>query len=229
MTAQNLNKKSHRDYWEQNIKGFSKFYDSISEENIGSNSLFTILYKKLVFPIEKKVTRERYNIVCEYIEKNVYQGMKVADIGCGSGIFTKLIVKHQVNVYALDYSQSALDLTHNSLTENETKSVNLIKADILSEHIPTVDLVISIGVIPYIDDINRYFDNILPFTQKILFNYLDANNMINIVRRILPFLDVRHYYYQSNKDILSILEQYNFKVNNIIKLSTGFMIDAEHS
>ncbi len=75
------NMMSNAEYWEKNIEGFSGFYDKKSEENINGNSLVTYFYKKIIFPIEKKYMLERYNYVINYINNNVFAGMKCADIG----------------------------------------------------------------------------------------------------------------------------------------------------
>jgi len=216
-----------KNYWEKNVKEFAGFYDKNSEEHIKGNQGFRYLYKKFIFPIEKIFMLKRYNIVSDYIEKNVRLGMKVADIGCGNGIFTKKMAGKKAKVYALDYTQSALNLTKNNLTLEESKSVELIKLDITSEHIPFVDLAISIGVLPYVYELDIFFDNILPFTSSFLFNYLDSNHPINIVRRIMPILDVRNYCYHNRKNIKNKLEVRNFKINFEQNLATGFIVSSK--
>lgn len=221
------NKAINKHYWERNIEGFSGFYDEKSEEDISGPRSFRYMYRKFIFPIEKRFMLERYNRVSDYIESNVHSGMKVADIGCGSGIFTKKMSSKGAKVYALDYTQRALNLTKNNLSVDESKFVELIKLDITSEHIPFVDLAISVGVLTYIDEVGQYFDNILPFTRLFLFNYLDYNDPINIVRRIIPILDVRHYSYHSTNDIKNKLEIRNFRINSRQKLATGFIVDSE--
>ncbi|MBU1152823.1 class I SAM-dependent methyltransferase [bacterium] len=220
-------KRPRKNYWEENIQGFAGFYDKKSEENISGACGMAYIYKKLIFPIEKKFMRNRYNIVSAYIEKNVHQGMKVADIGCGSGIFTKKMANKNAKVYAIDYTESALNLTKKNLSMDELTSVELINLDIISEHIPPVDLTISIGVLTYIDEIDQYLDNILPYTYLFLFNFLDSNHPLNVIRKMAPILDVRNYSYYSTNDIKNKLEARNFKINLIQKLATGFMVHSE--
>ena len=223
----NKNKTINKDYWEKNIQGFSEFYDKTSEENINGPRILRDMYKKYVFPVEKKFMSDRYRIVSEYIEKKVHQGMQVADIGCGNGIFSKKMASKGAKVYALDYVQSALDLTSKNLSSEEMKAIDTIKLDITAKPIPQVNLAISIGVLTYIDEVDQYFDNILPYTDNFLFNYLSATHPVNVMRKIIPVLDVRHYSYHKSEDIFKKLEERDHKVVSMEKLATGFVISTE--
>ncbi len=216
-----------KNYWEKNIRGFSGFYDEKSEEEIIAPLIIKFLYKRFLFPIEKKFMANRYNIVCNYIQKNVKPGMKVADVGCGNGIFTKIMANSGAKVYAIDFTQSALDLTKDKLTINEQKLVDLIHLDITSDHIPHVDLAISLGVLTYIDEIDYYFNNILPYTGLLLFNILDSNHILNIFRKKVIMFDVRNYSYHCISEIRKVLYQSNFEIVHTQKLATGFIFQTK--
>ena len=220
-------KKAYKDYWEKNIQGFSGFYDKNSEENISAPWGISHAYKTFIFPVERMFMRDRYNIVSDYISQNIHSGMKVADIGCGNGIFTKKIANRGAKVYAIDYTQSALDLTKSTLSKDESKNVELMKLDITSEHIPAVDAAISIGTIMYVEDRECYFDNILPYTPLFLFSFLESSHPLNVFRKIVPVLDVRHYFYHRSSNIKNDLEKRGFKISSKIKLATGFIVDAK--
>lgn len=222
-------KAGTKEYWEKNIGGFAGFYDKKSEEDFKAPFLIKHLYKLLVLPIEKKYMRDRYEMICGFIEQNVEPGMKVADIGCGSGIHTKLMANKCKKVYAIDYAQSAIDLTANSLSPEEMQRVEIMKLDITLDHIPDVDIAISIGVLPYINELDSFFGNILPYTKRFLFNYLDITNFFNRFRRNFPILDVRHYSYYDSKAISNGLKEKGFAVNELHRLATGFVIDAIRS
>lgn len=221
------NQQINKDYWEKNIEGFSGFYDTHSEESIAAPNWFASIYKKIIFPLEKKYMRDRYNYVCAYIDKNVKKGMKVADIGCGSGIYTKRIISRGAFVYAIDYTENALSLTKKNLLPEEAKFSELLLVDITRQKIPVVDLAISIGVLTYIDEADVFFNNVLPNTNLFLFNYLSGNNLLNIFRKNLSLFDVRNYSYHHFQNIDRTLKSYGFEITQKQKLATGFIIDSK--
>ena len=181
----------------------------------------------MLFPIEKRYMYKRHTLVLNYIDKYVKKGMKVADIGCGSGIYTKKIIEKGAFVYAFDFAESAINLTKKNLSSEEQKFALIKKLDITSSNIPEVDLAISIGVLPYIDDLGKYLNNILPYTNSLLFNYLNRNNFFNTIRMILTFLDVRKYSYHSYGEIIQELEKQNYSVKKKTKLATGFLLNVK--
>ena len=217
----------NRDYWEKNIESYSGFYYVNSEEQINIPFGLSGLYKKFIFPLERKVTLERYNIVCAFIDKHVKPGMKVADIGCGSGVFSKKMLDKGAYVYAMDYVNSAVELTKKNLSLYSAGNLEVFQLDITQQKIPRVDLAISIGVLPYIDEVNAYFQNIFPYTDLFQFNYINKYNFFNSVRSLLSFLDVRHYSYHSPKEISSLVMKNGFKISENKKLGTGFILETE--
>lgn len=220
-------KNINKEYWEKNIGGFAGFYDKKSEENLMASSWFSFLYKAMLFPIEKKYMKDRYDIVMAYIDKNVSAGTKIADVGCGSGIFIKRMLAKGAFVYAFDYAAAAVALVKGALSEQDLKQVELKQFDILANPIPDVDVVISIGVLTYIADDAKYFDHILPHTKKFFFNFLDSRHVLNRIRMLLPILNVRKISFHHYDKIIAELKKRNFKVNRIVKLATGYMIEAE--
>ncbi len=216
-----------KEYWEKNIENYSGFYYVNSEENIKIPFGLSVIYKKFLFPLERKVTLERYNNVCSFIDRNIKNGMKVADVGCGSGIFSKKIIEKGAFVFAMDYTSGALDLTKRNLLSDELNQIELTQLDITKNSIPRVDVAISIGVLPYIDDLDMYFENILPYTNLFLFNYINKYNIFNMVRRILSFLNVRNYSCHNFSEISASVNKYGFKIIEKKKLGTGFMIELK--
>lgn len=221
---------NHKEYWENNIEGFSGFYDTTSEETLKVNFLFSWLYKKFVFPIEKKYMMLRHQEVSNFIEKNIKNNFHVADIGCGSGIYSKKIankVGKNGKVFALDFTEASITLVNNNLTIDEKEIVSINQFDIINECIPNVDVAISIGVLPYINDLDKYLNHILPYTKEIYFNFLDSNNILNKIRILFPFLNARNYSYHSYTDIIKILEIKGFSIQTTYDLATGIMIHAK--
>lgn len=218
---------SSQEYWEKNIEGFSGFYEKCSQELIQASPVFTPVYKALVFPMEKKVMERRFEMVSSFIADNVRPGIHAADIGCGGGVYTQQMAARGARVHASDFANSAIELTKQRLKENESRNVIFSRMDILSQSIPTVDVAIAIGVVPYITDIDRFFENILPHTNVFLFNFLAKDSWINNLRHQLKFLDVRGYSYYSKEEIRRKLEVRGFKILRMEKLGTGFMVHTE--
>lgn len=216
-----------KEYWEKNIEAFSGFYDRGSEEAIDAVPVLRWLYRTFLFPIEKKYMRRRYEMVSKYIDRHIRPGMKAADIGCGSGIFTRMMAAKGAYVYAIDYAESALALIRRSLTEADLDSIELIKADITKQSIPKIDTGIAIGVLTYIQDSNLFFDHVLPFTDRLLFNIIDKHNLLNHLRRALPILDVRHLAYHARDSIEAGLTGRGFRMVHVEPLATGLMISCE--
>ena len=215
-------------YWEKNIEGFSGFYDTQSEEHIIGNKFFTWLYKMVLFPVEKKYMFERHKHVSNYIKDNVKAGMIVADIGCGSGVYVlKMIDQNASKVYALDYAKSAIELSKRNLKDSDQNKIHYKVFDVTKESIAKTDVAISIGVLPYIDDIETYLNNILPYTDAFFFNYLDSNNLLNKLRIKLGFLDVRKYSYHNFEEIFKLPIVQDFTLVKKVRLASGWMIELK--
>jgi hypothetical protein len=228
MKMPDKNKTVNKEYWENNIEGFAGFYDVQSEETFNSGFWgFDRFYRKAILPLEKKWMLRRHQYVSSYIENHISAGMKAADIGCGSGVYVKAMISQGAFVYALDYANSAIALTTRNLTARELNAASIQLFDITQNHIPPVDVALAIGVLPYITDLDRFLDNILPYATRVLFNYLDRNNIFNFVRRHLTFLDVRNYSYHTSAEITRKTRERGFKVVNVSKLATGFIVEIE--
>jgi SAM-dependent methyltransferase len=228
MSTRNTNlDEMKKEYWAENIHSFSGFYDKGSEEKIKAPYLLSWAYKKWIFSIEKKYMFKRYQMVLEFLEKNASRDKKIADVGCGSGIYTKYLLERQIPVYALDYTNQALELTKSNCATLDLSLLKCIQIDILKNSIPCVDIAFAIGILPYIEDYKLFFKNILPYTRIILFNLLDSENWINRLRKILPFLNVRYYSYHRLSEIEKELQVYHYKITKLTKLASGWMIEAQ--
>lgn len=213
-----MDKERAREYWERNIGGFGGFYEDDPHENL------PFLYRLLVVPFESWYMQRRHRYVTQYLKQNVRLHMVVADIGCGSGVYTKMLSRMCKKVYAIDYTQAALDLTLQSLSVDESGTTQLLKMDITNEPCPTVDVAIAIGVLPYVGA-RLFFRNVLPYTNQLLFNFLDAKHPINRIRRS-TFLDARGYQYQKLDAIEAVLGKSEFSIIRKHRLATGFVIEA---
>lgn len=217
----------HKSYWEDNIEGFSNFYDKNSEEAFNTNPLFGFFYRKFLLPIEKYYMGKRYDMVDAFVKNEIPPKSTVAEIGCGNGIFVKKFAEKNCKVFAIDYTKSALELTKKTLGEQLLKNVTLLHQDITDKPIPKSDAAIAIGVLPYIQEPDDFFKNVLPNVDQLLWNFLDTNNKFNILRKAIRFIDVRGYYYHSLDDIKKNISKYGFEITKISPLATGFVVQAK--
>lgn len=221
-----INQTDKCKYWEKNIINWGKFYDEGSEEQIEGSKIFTYLYKKLIFPIEKKYMLDRYNIVIKFIKQNANGDKKIAEVGCGVGIFTKEILKSKSYVYAIDYSKVALEATKRTvsdLSNEQLKKIDYLIIDVAVDPIPNCDIAICIGVTPYITNIEAFFKNILPHVDNLLCSYVSNTNLINRIRTLFPVLNIRNLVFVNPEKISNYYEMYGFELVERISLATGFV------
>ncbi len=218
-----INIKKRKEYWERNTISYSNFYETTSEETIVGSPMFTNLYKMFIFPIEKKATLDRYKSVKAYLEESITPNMEVADIGCGNGIYIPIMLEKGANVIAVDYAHSAINMVKKRFV-SENNGLKCLLMDITKGKIPKVELTIAIGVLPYIDNLEVFLNNILPYTNKFVFNFLDSAHPLNKVRKFFPLLNVRYYSYHDKEYVIGMVQRKGFIVDRIKKLFTGYMI-----
>lgn len=217
---------STNQYWQENIEAYGKFYDSTSEEEIIAPGLIGLLYRTFIFPLERRVTLDRYRKTVNYIEANVRPHMKVVDLGCGTGIFTTEILLKGANVLAVDYVESALSGTKRRVDEmlpDSKHNVEYLLLDIMEEPLPKSDIVIAIGVTPYVDSLEIFLDHVLPTTDEFYCYFLNKHHWTNELRNLLKFLNVRQYRFFDNHNIDEILPKYDFKRTSRECVGTGFL------
>lgn len=217
---------STKQYWQKNIEAYGKFYDSMSEEEIIATGLIGLLYRTFIFPLERRVTLDRYRKTVNYIEANVRPHMKVVDLGCGTGIFATEILLKGANVLAVDYVESALSGTKRRVEEMLPESkhnVEYLLLDIMEEPLPKSDIVIAIGITPYVDSLEVFLDHILPTTERFYCLFLNKDNWMNRLRIFLKFLNVRQYRFFDNQILDEILPKYDFRRISREYVGTSFL------
>jgi SAM-dependent methyltransferase len=220
-----------KDYWQKNIEAYGKFYDEISEEKIIAHPIVDYFYKKLIFPLERDGNLERYRKTVSFIEKNVNENSVVVDLGCGTGVFTTEILRCKGYVICVDFAESALIATRKrieSMMPQYEKNVEYLLLDIMDARLPKSDIVICIGVTPYIDSLEKFFDHILPTTEKFYCLFLNNKNWMNRFRKVIPWLNVRKYYFHNIDEIDDYLTKFKFIRVSRDKLCTGFLDEMHH-
>jgi len=217
-----------KEYWNQNIANWGKFYSdfSHSEESFDAPRVLGILYHLLITPIEAKLMKKRYQLTMNFIDNYVKEGMVVVDVGCGTGIFTIELLKRKAHVKAVDFAQSSLDLTKTlveKIVPNYSENIEYLLIDVTKQQLPKSDLVIAMGVTPYIKNLEDFYSNILPTTTIFYCLNMNPKHWINVIRKIVPFLNIRKINWFEKTLVDDILKRYNWKLVSREKFATGYL------
>lgn len=199
-----------KEYWDKNIDNWGKFYleSSHSEEEFNSPGWLIKLYRRFIVPVEARLMGERYRLTIDFINRYVKPGMLVADIGCGTGIFTVEMLKRGAKVVAIDISTSSLEATRRNVEKNAPEHVDAVtfmQLNVSESQIPAVDVAVAMGVTPYVAEIEPFYRNILASTKIFYCLILDPKHWANRVRRVFSFLNVRNVHWFECRQIDSII------------------------
>jgi SAM-dependent methyltransferase len=221
-------KEELQKYWNQNIDKWGELYLDISHshESLDALPLVGYLYNKFIIPRERRLMSERYRLTMKFIDNYVKPDMIAVDVGCGTGIFTVEMLKRGAKVKAVDFAQSSLDSTRalvEKLCPDMVNNVDYLLLDVSKGRLPDSDVVIAMGVTPYLDDITPFYKNILPTTTVFYCLILDPNHWANLVRRVAPFLNVRNMNWFSKSKIDSILKDHEWELIERKPFASGYL------
>jgi SAM-dependent methyltransferase len=88
-----------------------------------------------------------------FIYQFLGQGLgKVADIGCGPGVFTRYLCRHARHVYAVDIDHSALLRTSSRHAQERNLASLVVRANQLPFHDESLDTVLFLEVLEHLED-----------------------------------------------------------------------------
>ncbi|OPZ27588.1 MAG: Mg-protoporphyrin IX methyl transferase [Deltaproteobacteria bacterium ADurb.BinA179] len=225
-------KEKPEDYWNRNIGEWGKFYLNLShtDEEMNAPRWLSFIYRHTVMPIEARLMSRRYRLTMEFISRFVREGMVVVDVGCGTGVFTVELLKRGALVKAVDHALQALELTR-ALVEKtvpeRSDAAEYLLMDVTTQPLPASDIVLAMGVTPYVEDLAAFYGNILPTTRILYCLILDPDHWANRVRRLIPALNVRnlHWFDQSLTD--SLLAHHGWRLMERRPFASGYLDTAE--
>jgi len=156
---------------------------------------------------------------------------KVLDIGCGPGIFTKDLLNKDLTVYSSDISDQMIKEARESIDgsfDREKAFFTVTNATNICYAGESMDLVLCVGVVTYLDDYNELIDEIkriLKLEGKLIIQ-IDYIKYPWIYRLLVPFyqfvkskltakkydnLNFRFSYF-NYRDFLQTLESKGFRV-----------------
>lgn len=216
----------YRDYWNNNIDRWGELYLDISHghETLAGPAWLASLYRATVGKLEARLMRERFRRTMWFVQQYAYKGQRFADIGCGTGIFTVAALKAGAEVIAIDFSQKALEVTRANVEKHAPSGrVTYLVMDAQRQQIPECDAALVMGVTPYVADLPAFLGNILPRTKMLYCQYTDPWRPSNVVRRLLPFLNVRRLIFHSGADVDRIYRAHGFHLVKRAPFATGFI------
>ena len=217
-----------RQYWNENIDKWGDLYLEISHshESLRAPRWLEFVYKKLIMPYEARLMAERFRLTMAFIDHYVREGTVAVDVGCGTGIFTVEMLRRGARVKAVDFAQSSLNLTQSlvhRLAPERKSNVEYVLMDVATQRLPDSDVVLAMGVTPYLHDIAPFYDNILPTTNIFYCLILDPSHWVNRIRRLLPFLNVRAMHWFSRSEIDSILTRHRWQLIERTPFASGYL------
>lgn len=228
------NQKKSGDYWNRNIEEWGKFYLDLShtDEQLNAPGWFSFIYRHTVMPIEARLMTERYRLTMEFISSFVQEGMVAVDVGCGTGVFTVELLRRGATVKVVDYAPRALDLTR-ALVEKtvpeRADAAEYILMDVTRQCLPSSDIVLAMGVTPYVEDLAAFYGNILPTTRILYCLILDPDHWANRIRRWIPALNVRNLHWFNRSFTDSLLESHGWRLIERRNFASGYLDTAERS
>lgn len=220
---------AYKEYWDQNIDKWGDLYLNISHghETLSGNKLITWLYNRTLVPYEAALMKVRYKKTVEFIEQNVQTGTVVTDIGCGTGIFVVQCLLRGAIVNAIDLSDTALAVTRKNIESQcpqYAANVRYQQCDGQETLLPTSDVTICVGVMPYITNVPVFLHNILTPTKKAFIQYSSQTSPSNIIRILLPFLNVRNLKFQTETLLTKKAQELGFLKVKSEKFATGRLL-----
>lgn len=224
------NGSNYKEYWENNIREWGNLYLQLSHHNeeLKGPTFFRRIYQFFIIPYESKLMKIRYQKTIEFIEQNVKDGNVVSDIGCGTGIFTVQCLKKNAGlVNAIDISINSLKTTEENVNAhcfNKPIKVEYYQKDMQAViNMPKSDISIAVGVLPYIENLDIFFKNVLTETDQLFFQFSDLYHPANYLRKYLKFLNVRNLQFQTKHDCERICEKYGFRITRFERFATGYL------
>jgi len=216
----------YKNYWDKNIDKWADLYLQISHghEELDAPGWLGKIYNATVAKHEAALMRERYAITLSFIDSHVKPGKVFADIGCGTGIFVVEALKRGAKALAIDFSDRSLEVTKENVAKNAPGSdVSFFQLDVENQPLPKSDLAIMVGVTPYLAGLDRFLGNVLASTDLALIQYTDPFHWANIIRTVLPFLNVRRLVFHSKAAVDASYQKRGWILVHRRKFATGFV------
>ncbi len=140
-----------------------------------------------------EIHRERRRIVLDWVDSlALAPGSQVLEIGCGAGFLAVTLAQRGFRLHAIDSVEAMVELTRQRAEESGTGE--LISADVGDVHSLAFedgcfDLVVAIGVIPWIEQPERAMQEMARVTKSGGSIILTADNRRRLIHLLDPWLN----------------------------------------
>ncbi len=142
-----------------------------------------------------QITREHFKITDE--KSNLFEGLKVLDIGCGGGLMSEPMARLGAEVTGIDASEKNIKIAKTHSEKNGLKINYLNKSPEQLDYNQTYDVILNLEIIEHVEDVNLYIKschrllkkNGLMFTatlNRTITSYLKAIVGAEYILRWLP-------------------------------------------
>jgi ubiquinone/menaquinone biosynthesis C-methylase UbiE len=140
-----------------------------------------------------EIHRNRYSTVLSWVDSlGLTTDSNVLEIGCGAGLLAVALAKRGIHVHAIDSVEDMVEQTRRHVAESETSellSVDLGDVYSLSFEDGSFDLVIAVGVIPWLERPNLAIQEMARVTRSGGYLMLTADNRARLNNVLDPWLN----------------------------------------
>lgn len=173
--------------------------------------------RKDIYPVSRYARKFQLESLIELTGRDYFNG--ILELGCGPG-YSCVYLKNRYNHFTgIDYSEKFIEIA-NQLNLNNTTFLKGNIKNFSNLKIDEYDLILGIGILHHVDDIEKVLNNIkIVCNKNTILAFIEpysGNPIIQILRKIRKRIDKQY------SD-----EQIFFKKKDIIKLfnENGFSID----
>jgi len=200
-----------KDYFEDIASDFDSYYESpkgIFDRMINAWLRRPGLIKRLKISLEAS---------------NPQPGMRILDVGCGSGKFIVECAKRGAEVCGVDISREMIEIAKDFCEKNNVEA-ELRIGDVTEELPKGFDVCVALGVFEYFEDPKPILRNMFASTNgggKIIFSVPSLFTFQTPLRNVLLYYRNVKCYYYTKKRVMSLLDDFMDDIEKIEFYSYG--------
>ena len=111
-----------------------------------------------------QITRKHFKITDK--KSNLFEGLKVLDIGCGGGLMSEPMARLGAEVTGIDASEKNIKIAKTHSEKNGLKINYLNKSPEQLDYNQTYDVILNLEIIEHVEDVNLYIKSCYRLLKK---------------------------------------------------------------